>query len=83
MGVLYGLPDGEPIKGGTHLADGWVYRDLPRMAPEYFDELINLIGDENIVWLSLANYGSSKRGQMLISPEGMERLRNRVKEPPQ
>ncbi len=67
-------PPGEPITGKTYRADGWVYRDLPRMAPEQLDQLVAIIGDDNIVWLSKADYGSSKRGQLLISPAGMQSL---------
>lgn len=69
-----GTPSGEPVNGKTYRADGWVYRDLPRMAAEYFDQLVALIGDENIVWLSLADYGATKRGQLLISPSGMKNI---------
>ena len=69
-----GCPPGEPVEGKTYRADGWVYRDLPRMAPEWFQKLIDLIGEENIVWLSKADYGDAKRGQMLISPAGMANI---------
>lgn len=65
---------GEPVKGKTYIADGWVYRDLPRMAPWAFDAFIDLIGPDNLVWLSLADYGASKRGQCLISPAGQQRM---------
>lgn len=69
-----GTPTGEPIEGKTYRADGWVYRDLPRMSPEYFDQLVSIIGSTNIVWLSTADYGDMKRGQLLVSPEGMKNL---------
>jgi hypothetical protein len=52
----------------------WVYRDLPRMTPELFDEFVRIVGEENIKWLTIADYGDSKRGQVLISPQGMNRL---------
>lgn len=70
----FGMPAGEPVKGQTYRADGWVYRDLPRMTPEYFDQLIDLVGESNIVWLTKADYGDSRRGQLLISPEGMRNI---------
>ncbi|GAA0768600.1 hypothetical protein [Brevundimonas olei] len=70
----FGMPAGEPVKGQTYRADGWVYRDLPRMAPEYFDQLIDLVGESNIVWLTKADYGDTRRGQLLISPEGMRNI---------
>ena len=69
-----GTPAGEPIEGKTYRADGWVYRDLPRMSPDYFDQLVSIIGSDNIVWLTKADYGDTKRGQLLISPVGMKNL---------
>lgn len=52
---------------------GWVYRDLPRMSPELFDKFIEIVGDENIKWLTKADYGDSKRGQLMVNPEGLRR----------
>lgn len=68
-------PTSEPFPGETLLADGWEYRDLPRMTPEYFDKLIGIIGEENIRWLTQADYGDTKRGQMFVSPNGLENVR--------
>lgn len=72
------MPDSEPFPGETLIADGWEYRDLPRMSPEYFERLKETIGDENIRWLTIADYGVSIRGQCLISPVGMGRIREHV-----
>lgn len=69
-----GLPAGEPIEGKTYRADGWIYRDLPRMSHEYFDKFVELVGEENIAWITLADYGFTKRGQLLISPTGMANI---------
>lgn len=68
------LPTGEHFSGETLVADGWVYKDLPRLAPHLFDDFVKAVGEENIRWLTLANYGTSKRGQLFISPAGMARL---------
>lgn len=68
------LPEGEPFPGETLRADGWEYRDLPRMTREACDALINVIGNENIRWLSFADYGSSVRGQCFVSPSGMANM---------
>lgn len=73
---MAGLPPGEPVKGKTYRADDYSYRDLPRMSKENFDQFREIAGDENLVWLSLASYGSEKRGQVLISPDGMRRLQD-------
>jgi hypothetical protein len=72
------LPEGEPFAGETLRADGWEYRDLPRMTPEYFDKLIEIIGEKNIRWLTFADYGDTKRGQFFISPDGLKNVRAHV-----
>lgn len=53
----------------------WTYRDLPRMTRESLDRMIQIIGEEEIYWITFADYGESVRGQLLISPVGMEALR--------
>lgn len=63
---------GEPFPGETLIADGWEYRDLPRMTPEFFDEFVGIVGSENIRWLTMASYSDgAKRGQLLVSPTGL------------
>lgn len=53
----------------------WTYKDLPRMVPELFYTFIEIVGEENLHWVTMANYGDTLRGQVLISPVGMEKLR--------
>lgn len=54
----------------------WTYRDLPRMTPENRDALVKVIGEDEIFWITIAEYGDGTvRGQILISPIGMEALR--------
>lgn len=67
-------PTTEPIPGTTYLADGWVYRDIPKMAPEWWDKLFEIIGEGNYVGLAVSDYGKSKRGQFLISPTGIANI---------
>lgn len=74
------IPPGEPVLGKNYREQGYAYKDLPRLSLEYFDKFIELVGEDNIVWLTFADYGDAKRGQVLISPEGLERIRNRDKE---
>ena len=74
-----GLPPGEPVKGKTLVADGWVYRDLPRMTQEAMGILLGVIGEDNYEFLTSAKYpdkehGVAVRGQVMISPLGMENL---------
>jgi hypothetical protein len=78
------LPPGEPFPGETLIADGWVYRDIPGiMLPEYWDMLLSAIGEGHyrILAMSRINRDGKEwcRGQLLISPTGMENLRNRKK----
>jgi hypothetical protein len=61
------------------LADGWEYRDAPKMTPENWSKLLELIGEGNYRLLSFAQYdepeGTTQRGQMMVSPKGLENLR--------
>lgn len=50
----------------------WTYKDLPRMLPSVKDEFIALVGEDNIKWITFANYDDgSVRGQVLLSPTAM------------
>ena len=50
----------------------WTYKDLPRMTPELKDEFVELIGEENIKWITFAEYDDgSVRGQVILSPIAM------------
>lgn len=50
----------------------WTYKDLPRMIPSVKDEFVALVGEENIKWITFANYDDgSVRGQVLLSPTAM------------
>ena len=77
------IPEGEPFPGKTYIADGWKYRDLPKLSPEMWDYLISIIGEENYVCLTIAEHFEdsqliAKRGQLLISPTGMENLARHI-----
>jgi hypothetical protein len=69
----------EPFPGETLIADGWQYRDLPRMTEDALETLTSIIGAENMRWLTKARYetenGVAVRGQCLISPTGFERMK--------
>lgn len=77
-----GLPAGEPVAGKTYRADGWAYIDPPtRFSPEMWTYFLSLIGEENYVILA-KSAGTSPhdglpfvRGQLLVSPEGMENMK--------
>lgn len=75
-----GLPPGEPIPGKTYRADGWVYRDLPTwLSMDMKARLFNTIGVENTVILAASERTIEGvkywRGQLLISPVGMARIK--------
>ena len=55
---------------------GWTYRDLPRMTKRCLDDLIGVLGESNIKFITFADYGNnSVRGQVMISPDGMNNLK--------
>ena len=69
------MPVGEPIEGETLLADGWVYKDIPgRLSYEMWDHLLDIIGDGNFRVLAMSVGEDWKRGQLMISPNGMKNL---------
>jgi hypothetical protein len=58
---------------------GWVYRDVPNMTEPFFNKFVNLVGEENLHWLTFAertwpNGETTFRGQLLVSPEGLQRV---------
>lgn len=58
----------------------WVYRDLPNMLPEFMDKFIDIVGEENIRWITFAERTwrgeeTTQRGQLLVSPEGLKRIK--------
>lgn len=71
-------PQSEPFPGEPLLADGWAYRDMPRVTEETFNKFLEIVGQENTRFLTIAKYrgpNATMRGQLLISPTGMERLK--------
>lgn len=66
----------EPIKGKTYMADGWVYKDIPgKLSYEVWDKLLDIFGEDNYAILIMSCGKDWKRGQFLVSPEGMENIR--------
>ena len=65
---------------------GWRYHDLPRLSYEAFNKFIELAGEGNLHWITFALYPAkgempaTKRGQVMISPDGLERLADHLKE---
>ena len=69
------LPPGEPFEGEALMADGWVYRDLPsRLSYKYWDLFIKTLGEGNYRIMAMTVGPDWKRGQFLISPDGMANL---------
>lgn len=54
---------------------GWHYRDIPWITDEYFDKLIDIIGKDNIKCIVSSRRDNAIRGQFLISPEGIENIK--------
>jgi hypothetical protein len=76
----------QPLPGSDRQIDvdglldsGWVYRDIPWMASGRWDEFMDWIGAGNVEILAVSSRdGSIKRGQILISPAGIDNLKQRV-----
>lgn len=74
------LPPGEPVAGQTYRADGWAYMNVSRVVPEGWDRMVERAGAENLVVLAMSK-GTNRagqayvRGQVLVSPQGLEALR--------
>lgn len=68
----------EMFREHTGLTD-WFYKDLPKIEEKLFNKLIETIGEENIHWITQAEYTHVgkvyKRGQIMISPTGIESLK--------
>lgn len=69
------VPTGEPFPGKPYMAEGWIYKDLPKMELTFIRQLKELVGDENIVWLTYSSNSQFARGQLLLSPEGQRLLK--------
>lgn len=66
---------------------GWVYRDMHRrQTPEWWKNFIDVVGPDNVRVLAYSTGRSSEteaewvRGQFLLSPEALERLKVYLKE---
>lgn len=68
----------EPVEGRTLLADGWKYKDIPPLTGKQFETFLEVVGRDNIVWLSLAvqKENGLLRCQMFISPAGQALLKS-------
>lgn len=80
------LPPGEPIPGKTYRADGWAYIDPGcRLSTEAWEVFIDSFGEDEIVPLAVSSGihpSDGKpfiRGQLLVSPRGMENARRSTK----
>lgn len=72
------LPEGEPFKGETLRADGWVYRDIGWMTLPWWNKLWDeIVGPENVRVLVMSSRmikgDDCRRGQIFISPEGLKK----------
>lgn len=66
--------DHEPIPDRQYLAEGWVYKDIPVLTKSQVETFIDVVGGDNIVWLTFAKGPNGCRGQMLISRSGAANL---------
>lgn len=64
---------------GLGAPEGWTYRDLPNMLPEFWHRLLDWIGMNEYKLITQAERTwpdgtTTVRGQILISPKGLENL---------
>lgn len=64
---------------------GWEYRDIPNMLPEYWQLLKDFTNEDEIyVWIRSERIWpdgtKTMRGQVFISPQGLENLAKNSKE---
>lgn len=64
---------------------GWTYRDIRWLTIDLWTQLVELTGEDNIRFIAgserVTDNGTMRRGQVLISPEGMRRIREHPSAP--
>lgn len=56
--------------------EDWVYRDLPgRLSFEMWNRLLGIMGHGNYMVLAMSQGPDWRRGQFLVSPDGMANLK--------
>jgi hypothetical protein len=70
-----------------NIPEGWVYRPIPFMRNDFFDKMINIIGDDNMRFMASMTKridgDMCTRASIFVSPQGMERIAtyNKLREP--
>ena len=70
-----------PLDPDALMKQGWVYRDVPWCTLDAWALLIKIIGSDNYRLLAQSERNDAVRGQMLISPKGMDNLKNHKEAP--
>lgn len=60
------------------ISEGWQYRDIPWCSAEMWAKLMSIIGENMIPLAMTERSNGDRRGQLLISPAGMQRLKDYV-----
>lgn len=72
--LLQGLYDAQQQMVPADLREkGWVYRDVPRMSLEYWEQFINALG-EDYQCLIMSKGDNWARGQFFLSPQAMDNI---------
>jgi hypothetical protein len=65
----------KPFSFEEMIRQGWVYRDPPtKFSFEMWDYFLSLLGEGNYHVIATSEGDDWKRGQLFISPTGMQRL---------
>ena len=56
------------------LDDGWKYTDVPWLAHDAWEQFVKVLGPENHHVLAYSERSDARRGQFIISPEGVRHM---------
>lgn len=68
-------PDFGPEIAKAAGKEGWLYKDVGWMANADWRKFEALAGEGNVQWLVWTERGDTRRGQILVSPSGVDRLK--------
>lgn len=73
--VEFEWPDFGPEIAKAAGKEGWLYKDVGWMSNGDWKRFEAIAGDGNVQWLVWTSKEDRRRGQILVSPDGVEKLR--------
>jgi hypothetical protein len=68
----------ESLRRQCNVPDDWSYVSLPFMGVEFFQEMVEIVGEENMRMVSGIQANNLVRASLFVSPDGHQRLTNFV-----